>query len=577
MAASVRLDVSRIIIHIDLDAFYASVVEHENPALKSVPLIIQQKQIVCTCNYVSRARGIYKLQLMTDALRICPEAVVVLGEDLTRFRDASKLIYNFLRSRIWSDQAERLGFDEVFLDVTDMIDFNLQLINQHDLANSFFCLDQLDPTVGFSFDATSIFGPTFPPEGLAGVAFDQTSAEADLQLRLTLGSHLARYFRHELESQHGYTATVGISVTKVAAKLVGNANKPRNQTTLLPPYDPLGLPASTLTRFMDAHDLGKVPGIGFKLAQKIRAKVLGRPAALDEGLVYGGTKEAISVGDVRRFPGMGLEMLESILSGPGAPKGIGVKVWELLLGVDSEEVKKARNVPQTLSQEDSYMRHLQTFEQVRQQLTILSRRLIVRMRVDLAEDDDEADGADPGRRWLAHPRTIRLSTRPRPPPGPDGERSRTFHRISKSAPLPNFVFSLNEHGDALADKLVNETLIPLFRSLHQEKQVGSGWNLSLINIAVTNMVDTAFGSKDSGRDIANMFRRQEEVLKDFRVVEEPTEGCATDGNHEQLDWDSAEGSEDDSGQSWYTCTVCQASMPVFARHVHEQYHQEPQQ
>lgn len=107
-------DEKRIIIHFDYDAFYASVVENENPALKTVPLAIQQKQIVVTCNYEARRRGLHKLQLITEAKRICPEAVIILGEDLTRFRNASKDLYNFLRERIWSDRAERLGFDEVW-------------------------------------------------------------------------------------------------------------------------------------------------------------------------------------------------------------------------------------------------------------------------------------------------------------------------------------------------------------------------------------------------------------------------------------------------------------------------------
>lgn len=111
---SLQRDDSRIIIHFDYDCFYASVVENENPALKSVPLAIQQKQIVVTCNYEARRRGLRKLQLITDAKRICPEAVIVLGEDLTRFRDASKDLYNFLQVRIWSGRAERLGFDEVW-------------------------------------------------------------------------------------------------------------------------------------------------------------------------------------------------------------------------------------------------------------------------------------------------------------------------------------------------------------------------------------------------------------------------------------------------------------------------------
>jgi nucleotidyltransferase/DNA polymerase involved in DNA repair len=77
-------------------------------------LAIQQKQIIVTCNYEARRRGLHKLQLIREAKKVCPDVVIVLGEDLTRFRDASKDLYNFLRGSIWSAKAERLGFDEVW-------------------------------------------------------------------------------------------------------------------------------------------------------------------------------------------------------------------------------------------------------------------------------------------------------------------------------------------------------------------------------------------------------------------------------------------------------------------------------
>jgi len=56
---------------------------------------------------------LHKLQLIKEARRVCPDVIIILGEDLTRFRDASKTLYNFLREHIWSGKAERLGFDEV--------------------------------------------------------------------------------------------------------------------------------------------------------------------------------------------------------------------------------------------------------------------------------------------------------------------------------------------------------------------------------------------------------------------------------------------------------------------------------
>jgi DNA polymerase iota len=97
----------------DYDCFYASVLEAENPALKSLPLAVQQKQIVVTCNYEARRRGLRKLQLIKEAKRICPDVVIILGEDLTKFRDASKSLYVFLRGFLWGSKIEKLGFDEV--------------------------------------------------------------------------------------------------------------------------------------------------------------------------------------------------------------------------------------------------------------------------------------------------------------------------------------------------------------------------------------------------------------------------------------------------------------------------------
>ena len=571
-----------MILHFDHDCFYASVVENENPALKSVPLCIQQKQIIATCNYLARARGLYKLQRVSEVKQVCPEAVIVLGEDLTRFRDASKDLYNFLQERIWSGRAERLGFDEVWLDVTDMVDYNMSILNPHALENSFFCLNQNDPTAGFVFDASVIFGRAYPKDRSSLNRLEDDSPADTLILRLRLASHLARHLRHELESQKGYTSTVGISTNKVLSKLVGSVNKPKNQTTLMPPYDSPDYALSTVCQFMDDHSITKVPGIGYKMAKKVMSTVLGRaPKFHDDALIIFGTEEKVTVRDVRLHPGMGPELLEDVLGGPGAPRGIGGKIWELLHGVDDSEVGKAKLVPSQISQEDSYMKYLRSFDEVRRQLFLLSDRLIRRMHMDLMEDEDDWAEENVQRRWLAHPRTLRLTTRPRPPPGPDGIRSRTFQRISRSAPIPNFVFSLKEPSTSLAQRLVEEHLLSMFRQLHSEKD---GWNLSLINIAVTNMVETAAEHKDSkGRDIGRMFSRQEDVLRDFKVIEEPqtpgfpdhsaTDRVASLSPQSAMESDMVWEPETGDDLELQTCSFCQAKFPAFAMMAHEQYHQ----
>ena len=279
-----------------------------------------------------------------------------------------------------------------------------------------------------------------------------------------------------------------------------------------------------VTLFLDSHDIGKIPGIGFKMAQKIREHVLQRPAAFDAGLVYGGTKEKVTVSDVRTYPGMCEAVLDKLLGGPGTPRDVGKKVWQLLNGVDESDVARAREVPRQISIEDSYIR-LDTYDEVLKELMMLAKSVIKRMRTDLVAEEesiiDETPSANEkaspasSRKWLAHPRTLRLSTRPRPPLNPDGTRSRTFNRISRSGPVPSFLFRLADNVDALAEKLVSEHLIPLFKKLHPEK---SGWNLSLVNLAVTNMIETGSNSKVAGgRDIGSMFRQQDKLLAPWRV------------------------------------------------------------
>lgn len=496
-----------------------------------------------------------------------------------------------------------------------MIDYNVDLLNRNDLPHSFFCTNRDDPTVGFAYDASQAFGPVFPDAPTTEGSFE----DSVLRQRLILGSHLAQHLRHKLEEELGYTATVGISTNKLLSKLVGNVHKPKNQTTLVPPYEPSPVNEGNPILFMDDHDIGKVPGIGFKLAQKVRALVLGRPAVFQKGLVYGGTRENVTVRDVRTSPGISPKLLEETLTGPGSQKGIGGIVYDLLHGIDDTEVARAKKVPSQISIEDSYIR-LDTIEEVRKELLMLSRSLLKRMHLDLTEEDDFAEGEETEittqgqRRWLAHPRTLRLSTRPRPPLNPDGSRPRIFNRISRSCPMPNFAFNLHETVESLAEKLVNETLMSSFRKLHPER---SGWNLSLVNVAVTNMAETAADSKYSdGRDIGRMFRRQDDVLKDWKVVDgddnstvqqedgrlergmnsvivgpirrpEQDQALAMEANdrdHTTIqgdvqsteEWHDGEWVEDEyNSDGVMSCQICSASLPAFAMVAHLRYHGAP--
>lgn len=434
-----------------------------------------------------------------------------------------------------------------------MVAYNVDVLNRNDLEHSFFHLDYQDPTAGFIYNATDFYGPTWPP-----VTQHQHPPDGDsLRIRLLVASHLAGHLRCQLESHKGYTATIGISTSKLLAKLVGKVHKPNSQTTLLPPYvaDEHRLDSNVIS-FLDGHEIRKIPGIGSKIAHKLHDH-LSRS-----------TEDQLTVREVRLFPGMGPSLLNRILAGPGSSKGIGARIWGLINGVDGTEVLEGSDLPTQISIEDSYGR-LDRLDTVKNELIKLTVSLIRRMRTDLTEKNP--DTGNNAFRWRAQPRTLRLSTRPcRSPSNSNSNPDNPYHnRSSRSAPLPRYVLlNQDDRIEALAERLVREHVMTLFRRLHPEK---SGWNLSLMNIAVTNMVEGAGEEKHrSGRDIGTMFQRQEEAVPPVPdpdpVPEEPSED--EPGWQEESD---AEQDEDEEG-SLIPCVMCGGLVPCFALEAHELYH-----
>lgn len=227
-----------VIIHIDIDCFYAQVEEIRNPSLRNKPVGIQQKNIVVTCNYVARTFGVKKLMLLTDALRLCPELVLVNGEDLTPYRQMSTKIHNILLT--YTPCVEKLGLDENFLDVTSIIDAK----QNADLDHS---------TIGENmlFADCHIF-PEYETLSSCGCGCEK---------RLILGARLAREIRQKLHDELEITSCAGIAHNKLLAKIIGTKNKPNKQTVLIP--------ACTNDVMLALDSIRSIPGIGQKAEQTL--------------------------------------------------------------------------------------------------------------------------------------------------------------------------------------------------------------------------------------------------------------------------------------------------------------------
>jgi DNA polymerase IV len=167
--------VNRTIVHADLDAFYASVEQHDNPDLEGRPVVVggppEARGVVMAASYEARRFGIRSATPMSRALRLCPAAVRVPAR-FDRYTEVSRQVMSIFRDV--TPLVEPLSLDEAFLDATAQVE--------------------------------KYGGP-----------------EA-----------LGRYLKHEVRNQTGLTLSVGIAANKLVAKVASDRQKP-NGLVIVPP------------------------------------------------------------------------------------------------------------------------------------------------------------------------------------------------------------------------------------------------------------------------------------------------------------------------------------------------------
>jgi DNA polymerase-4 len=108
----------RKILHIDMDAFYASVEQRDDPHLRGKPVVVAwrgARSVVCAASYEARKFGVRSAMPAVRAERLCPQAIFV-PPDFTRYRAASKQVRDIFLKH--TDMVEPLSLDEAYLDVT---------------------------------------------------------------------------------------------------------------------------------------------------------------------------------------------------------------------------------------------------------------------------------------------------------------------------------------------------------------------------------------------------------------------------------------------------------------------------
>ena len=169
-------DYIRKIIHVDMDAFYASVEQLHNPGLRGKPIAVggsRERGVVAAASYEARQYGVKSAMPSVTAARQCPDLIFV-KPDFEKYRAISQQIRSIFLD--YTPLVEPLSLDEAYLDVTDHL-----------------------------------------PEG-------QTA------------TRLAREMRQRIKSETGLNASAGISINKFLAKVASDINKPNGQKTILPEH-----------------------------------------------------------------------------------------------------------------------------------------------------------------------------------------------------------------------------------------------------------------------------------------------------------------------------------------------------
>ncbi|HSG80973.1 MAG TPA: DNA polymerase IV [Gemmatimonadota bacterium] len=169
---------SRIILHADMDAFFAAVEEREDPSIAGVPVVVgadpkegRGRGVVSACNYEARKYGIHSAMPISEAYRRCP-AAVFLTPRMHLYADISERIVHIFES--YTDLVEKISIDEAFLDVTA---------------------------------STQLFGD---------------------------GVTIARRIKQEVRDQEQLTVSIGVAPNKFLAKLASDLEKPDGLTVVEP-------------------------------------------------------------------------------------------------------------------------------------------------------------------------------------------------------------------------------------------------------------------------------------------------------------------------------------------------------
>lgn len=388
IAGFLRSNGSRVVLHVDLDAFYAQVEMVRTGSPEDQPLCVQQWQGLIAVNYPARAKGIKRHCTVQEALALCPDikfvhvATYSKGDHEARYHEDPKYAthkvslkpYRQASARIFSiierfvppahGVVERASIDEAYAELTEIVNRRIVAkfcaiadgpngIERATAAWEALEYDEDGPEVEWGPD-TCVVGLPDPPK--TGDENESTPPERRTRgwqdYQLAEAASLVLDIRQAIRNELGYTCSAGIGSNKMLAKLVSALNKPAKQTALR---------TGAVLEFMRDLPFTKIRNLGGKFGEEVEA-------------AYG----AKNVSDLWKYS---REQLQTRL---GAQPGSWL--YDAVRGVNSDEVVR-RNMAQTMMAAKSFRPSVTSMEEVKHWLDVLGWEIH-----DRITEDFEANG-----------------------------------------------------------------------------------------------------------------------------------------------------------------------------------------
>ncbi|GHU36048.1 DNA polymerase IV [Bacilli bacterium] len=319
-------DTSRKIIHIDMDAFFASIEERDNPELKGKPVVIARnpletggRGVVSTANYEARKYGIHSAMSAKEAYELCPQAIFVSG-NYAHYQEVSRQMHDIFHR--YTDEVEGMALDEAYLDVT---------VNK---------------------------------------------------IHATSAVKIAKMIQHDIFTELQLTSSAGVSYNKFLAKIASDIEKPRG-LTLIPPEDALSFLADLpVEKFhgVGAKTAEKLETLGITKGSEIQNA---SPQFLAEKLGVFGWQLYLKANGIHQSPVKPNRIRKSV----GKEKTYG-KLLYLEVDIKAEVSKLSQRVA-TILQDKKLKGHIIVIKIRYADFTTLTKRLSLDDKVDDADTIDQ--------------------------------------------------------------------------------------------------------------------------------------------------------------------------------------------